>query len=264
MCIFNFVQERRREKNTRSPRCLFFFSFAITNSSTTRLHFHGCVKRSLSSQSNSTGTYKTVCPRQLRHRHQSLEYHRYRDPMILGRYGNWLRRIFLRRMFLIIVVVVYLLVIRYYYNPLHSLLPIGPAKTHTTLEKTCEVCVSTDSFLQAYQSKSKLGVHADPTRAEPSVERIQQLLQIVRNKEPQYLSLLNYFDVFDMTDPMETIRNNDKRNSNIDEMKLLYNRYIQLSDDKRTVLVNESFIDYLRTVSNYLSDGLRDERTKKV
>lgn len=187
--------------------------------------------------------------------------------MMVRSYLNLLRRLFIRRAFCVAIIIVYLLCLRIFYKS-SAKVSLSDSSTKISEERQqkakCDICVSTDEFLQAYQSKSKLGLQLEPTRAEPSVERLEKLFQILRKKESEYQSLLKTFDVFDMTDPMETIQNNEKRNSNVDEMKLFYNRYIHLSDDKQTVTVNRSFIDYLRTVSNYLSDGLRDQRTKKV
>jgi len=52
--------------------------------------------------------------------------------------------------------------------------------------------------------------------------------------------------------------------SDIDEIKMLYNRHIMLMGDHKTIQIGETFINYLRKLSSYLSDGLTNERTKIV
>ncbi len=50
----------------------------------------------------------------------------------------------------------------------------------------------------------------------------------------------------------------------IDEIKIVYNRYIKLMSDNKTIQINQTFIDYLKKISSYLLDGLRNKRTNTV
>lgn len=183
--------------------------------------------------------------------------------MLLKTYMSLFGRRFLRRRSVIVIFIVCIIFIHRQSESMHERFHTE-SKRQIIDDPKCDICISTDSFLRLYRSKNELARQVDPTRAEPNVKRLRTLLQIVRDKEAEYQPLLRNFGVFDMTDPMQTIENNERRNSNVEEMKLMYSRYIRLTDDKKTVIVNESFVDYLRTVSSYLSDGLRDQRTSKV
>ncbi len=138
--------------------------------------------------------------------------------------------------------------------------------TTTTITKMIESCdykPKTDEFILNYQPNRLLGTKTNIRRVEPTVERIRTLLEIIRSKEAQYQSLLEKFDVFDMLKPMLSLKAYSNE-SNIDEIKTLYNRFIKLMPDKKTIDIDPKFIDYLRIISSYLSDGLRNQRTKQV
>jgi hypothetical protein len=128
---------------------------------------------------------------------------------------------------------------------------------------SCNVKPSIDEFILNYKSNELMGTKPNIKRAEPTIERIRTLLEIIRSKEAKYQSLLEKFDVFDMLKPMLSLKPYTDE-SNTDEIKTLYNRYIKLMSDKKTIEIDSKFIDYLRTTSSYLSDGLRNKRTKKV
>jgi len=128
---------------------------------------------------------------------------------------------------------------------------------------SCDVKPAIDEFILNYKSNELMGTKPNIKRAEPTIERIRTLLEIIRSKEAKYQSLLETFDVFDMLKPMLSLKPYTDE-SNTDEIKTLYNRYIKLMPDKKTIEIDSKFLDYLRTTSSYLSDGLRNKRTKKV
>jgi hypothetical protein len=133
----------------------------------------------------------------------------------------------------------------------------------TIVYSQCNFIPSTDEFIRTYIPYNRLGTIRDATRVEPSMERIRSLLEKVRSKEDSYQSLLDTFDVFNMIDPEGSFKPY-VYGSDIDEIKMLYNRYITLMGDHKTIQLGETFINYLRKISSYLSDGLTNERTKIV
>ncbi len=75
-----------------------------------------------------------------------------------------------------------------------------------------------------------LGNKPDLTGAEPTIERIRDLLEIIRSKEDKYQSILETLNVFNMLNPMKSLKSYTDE-SNIDEIKILYNRFIKLISD---------------------------------
>jgi hypothetical protein len=127
----------------------------------------------------------------------------------------------------------------------------------------CDFIPSTDEFIRTYKSHVLLERKPDVTRVEPTIERMRNLLEIIRSKENRYQSLLETFDVFNMENPEISLKPY-VYGSNIDEIRILYDRYIKLLEDKKSIQVTETFIDYLGKISSYLSDGLRNQRTNIV
>lgn len=127
----------------------------------------------------------------------------------------------------------------------------------------CHFKPTTEEFIREYRPHTVYGTQVDPTRAEPTVERLRNLLEIIHSKEVQYQTLLDTFDVFDMAKPTTSFKAYTDQ-SNIDEIQNLYNRFIKLKTDNQGIEIDPSFIDYLKSISGYLSDGLQDKRSKKV
>jgi len=127
----------------------------------------------------------------------------------------------------------------------------------------CNFTPSIDEFILNYKPYVLLGNKSDLTRVEPTIERIRNLLEIIRSKEDKYQLLLETFDVFSILNPMISLKSYTNQN-NIDEIKIVYNRYIKLLSDNKTIQINQTFIDYLKKISSYLSDGLRNKRTNTV
>jgi hypothetical protein len=133
----------------------------------------------------------------------------------------------------------------------------------TTLSTKCNFKPSTDEFIAKYKPNETRGTQFDSKRAEPTIERLRTLLEVIRSKEDKYQSLLETFDVFNMITPTVSLKAYTDE-SNIEEIRTLYNRYIKLMPDNQTIKIDETFVDYLKQISSYLSDGLRNKRTKKV
>jgi hypothetical protein len=87
-----------------------------------------------------------------------------------------------------------------------------------------------------------LGNKPDLTGVEPTVERIRDLLEIIRSKEDKYQSILETLNVFNMLNPMKSLKSYTDE-SNIDEIKILYNRFIKLISDKKTIQIHQTFIE---------------------
>jgi len=121
----------------------------------------------------------------------------------------------------------------------------------------------TDEFILQYKPYVLIGNTSDITRVEPTIERIRSLLEILRSKEDKYQSLLETFNVFNILNPMISLKSYTNE-SNIDEIKIVYNRYIKLTPDQKTIEINQTFIDYLKQISSYLLDGFKDKRTNQV
>ena len=131
-------------------------------------------------------------------------------------------------------------------------------------ETHCNVPPSIDKFLRGYKPYALLGSERDSARPEPTIERMRQLLEIVRSKEHRYQPLLQNFDVFSMSNPAASLKAYGSGASNVEEIRMLYDRYIKLAADGKTLQVNGDLIDHLRQISSYLSDGLRDRRIDKA
>ncbi|CAF4820134.1 unnamed protein product, partial [Rotaria sp. Silwood2] len=127
----------------------------------------------------------------------------------------------------------------------------------------CYFKPSTNEFIFNYKTNSSMENQPDLTRVEPTIERIRNLLEVIRSKEDKYQSLLETFDVFSMTNPDISLKPYSFQ-SNMYEIKTLYNRFIKLMPDNKKIEIDHTFIDYLRKISNYLLDGLGNKRTNTV
>ncbi|CAF1185038.1 unnamed protein product [Adineta steineri] len=175
-------------------------------------------------------------------------------------YLKLLLRLFLRRLFPAILLIVSLYFFTANTKKKEYEQSTQPTITTTVCLSDCDFIPSTDEFIRTYTPKTLLGTKNDTTRVEPTVERIRLLLEKVRSKEDKYQSLLDTFDVFNMTNPNISFKPY-LFGSNVDEIKILYNRYIKLMNDNKTIQIDETFIDYLRKISSYLSDSLKNQRT---
>ncbi|CAF3478381.1 unnamed protein product [Rotaria socialis] len=126
----------------------------------------------------------------------------------------------------------------------------------------CHFKPSTDQFIHKYKPYSLTANQSNVTRAIPTIERIRNLLELIRSKEDTYQPLLQNFDVFSMINPDISLKAYTDE-SNIGEIKTLYNRYIKLMPDNKTIHVDHTMIVYLKQISSYLSDGLENNRTNR-
>ncbi|CAF3959304.1 unnamed protein product [Rotaria magnacalcarata] len=134
--------------------------------------------------------------------------------------------------------------------------------TPMTSDECYDFKPSTDQFIRKYKPYSLTVNRPNVNRVKPTIERIRNLLEIIRSKEDIYQPLLERFGVFDMTNPTASLKPYTDE-SNIDEIKTLYNRYIKLMPDKKAIHVDRRIMHYLKQISSYLSDGLGNNRTNK-
>ncbi|CAF4761073.1 unnamed protein product [Rotaria socialis] len=191
-------------------------------------------------------------------------------------YFNFILRLFFRRalfrrlLFTIgFIICVYLLIFynttssNQYYEPSVSNIIDNNAIHNYNSTDSCHFKPSTDEFILKYKPVTLIGLKPEATRFEPTIERIRNLLELIRSKEDTYQPLLQKFDVFNMINPDISLKAYTDE-SNIDEIKTLYNRYIKLMPDNKTIHVDHAMIDYLKQISSYLSDGLRNNRANRV
>ena len=183
--------------------------------------------------------------------------------MLIRSYLRLLKRLVLRHLCPLLMILALICSIIYYRT--YSDRPSSGSGTRIhAVEIHCNASPSVDKFLRGYKPYAFVGSKRDAARAEPTIERIRLLLEIVRSNEHRYQSLLQNFDVFSMSNPMASLKAYGSQASNIEEIRMLYNRYIKLAADGKTLQVNGDLIDHLRQISSYLSDGLRDRRISKV
>ncbi|CAF2744966.1 unnamed protein product [Rotaria sp. Silwood2] len=174
-----------------------------------------------------------------------------------------IRRFLFRRLFstIFFFICLYILLLLYRkYCRTQSCDPSFTTITDHDHHNPCYFKPSTNEFIFNYKTNSSMENQPDLTRVEPTIERIRNLLEIIRSKEDKYQSLLETFDVFSMINPDISLKPYSI-DSNIDEIKTLYNRFIKLMPDNKKIEIDHTFIDYLRKISNYLLDGLRNKRT---
>ncbi|CAF4975037.1 unnamed protein product, partial [Rotaria sp. Silwood1] len=169
-----------------------------------------------------------------------------------------IRRSFFRHLFstILFFTSICLLLLAYNYVNKHN----DPTFAIHNVNNRCYFKPSTNEFIFNYKTNSSIQNQPDRTRVEPTIQRIRNLLEIIRSKEDKYQSLLENFDVFNMLNPNISLKSYSFQ-SNIDEIKFLYNRFIKLMPDEKQFQIDQTFIDYLRNISNYLLDGLRNQRT---
>ncbi|CAF3370100.1 unnamed protein product [Rotaria socialis] len=181
--------------------------------------------------------------------------------LILMRRLIFMRRLkLIRRLFSTMFLCIY-----FYFIFLHGEYPDNQSYYSLRTMNSDEYChfkPSTDKFILKYKPYSLTANRPNVKRVKPTIERIRNLLEIIRSKEDTYQPLLQNFDVFNMINPDISLKAYTGE-SNIVEIKTLYNRYIKLMPDNKTVHVDHTIIDYLKQISTYLSDGLENNRTNR-
>ncbi|CAF4575339.1 unnamed protein product, partial [Rotaria sp. Silwood2] len=119
--------------------------------------------------------------------------------MALTRRFKLFRRLFFRRLFptIFFFTCLYILLLCYKYSYKHY----DPISAINNENNRCHFKPSTNEFIFNYKTNSSMENQPDLTRVEPTIERIRNLLEIIRSKEDKYQSLLETFDVFSMINP---------------------------------------------------------------
>ncbi|CAF4330403.1 unnamed protein product, partial [Rotaria sp. Silwood2] len=157
-----------------------------------------------------------------------------------------IRRFLFRRLFstIFFFICLYILLLLYRkYCRTQSCDPSFTTITDHDHHNPCYFKPSTNEFIFNYKTNSSMENQPDLTRVEPTIERIRNLLEIIRSKEDKYQSLLETFDVFSMINPDISLKPYSI-DSNIDEIKTLYNRFIKLMPDNKKIEIDHTFIDY--------------------
>ncbi|CAF1223859.1 unnamed protein product [Adineta steineri] len=100
--------------------------------------------------------------------------------------------------------------------------------------------------------------YKNDSRPRPTIERLHKLFQILISSEDKYREIFKYLGIFRFSDIHNTLRpyaNNTERLYNI---YCMFQRYITISDNGH-IDIAPSFIQYLKQVSSYLSDGYNSQ-----
>ncbi|CAF2053808.1 unnamed protein product [Rotaria magnacalcarata] len=116
--------------------------------------------------------------------------------------------------------------------------------TPMTSDECYDFKPSTDQFIRKYKPYSLTVNRPNVNRVKPTIERIRNLLEIIRSKEDIYQPLLERFGVFDMTNPTASLKP-------------------YTDENKKAIHVDRRIMHYLKQISSYLSDGLGNNRTNK-
>lgn len=111
----------------------------------------------------------------------------------------------------------------------------------------------TESLLR-YKSLQTLTSNTNDTRVNPTIERLHKLFKILISHEDKFRKALDYLGIFRFTDLYKTLRPFANNIQRLHEIYCLFQRYITISDNGH-IDITPHFIDYLKQVSNYLSDG---------
>lgn len=115
----------------------------------------------------------------------------------------------------------------------------------------------TESILQ-YKPIKPSNDNTNDKRAKPSIERLNGLFSILISAEEKFRSVFDYLGIFrfkDLYNSLIPYANNTER---LHEIYCHFQRYITISDNGHIDITPE-FMNYLRQVSYYLSDGFSTE-----
>ncbi|CAF3246450.1 unnamed protein product [Rotaria socialis] len=118
---------------------------------------------------------------------------------------------------------------------------------------------ATESILR-YKSLKASNDDTNDNRARPTIQRLHSLFSILISTEEKYRKVLEYLGVFRFTDLYNTLipfANNTQR---LHDIYCHFQRYITISDNGH-IDIAPNFINYLKQVSNYLSDGFTSEHS---
>jgi len=111
-------------------------------------------------------------------------------------------------------------------------------------------------FILRYNSSNNNSI--DDDRPKPTIERLIKLFKILISHEDKYRKVFDYLNIFRFTDIYNTLRPFANDTQRFNHIYCLFQRYITISDNGH-IDITPNLITYLKQVSNYLSDGLRNQ-----
>lgn len=93
-------------------------------------------------------------------------------------------------------------------------------------------------------------------RPKPTIKRLYKLFQILISHEKRFQEIFDYLGVFRFNDFDNTLRPFANNTERFQIIYCLFQQYIQISDNGH-IIIQKDFIDYLKRVSNYLSNGFK-------
>jgi hypothetical protein len=115
----------------------------------------------------------------------------------------------------------------------------------------------TESLLR-YKSLKSSTKNSDDTRPAPSIQRLHKLFSILISHEEKFRQALDYLGIFRFTNLYNTLHPFANNTERLHEINCHFQRYITISDNGH-MDITPQLIDYLKQVSNYLSDGFNSE-----
>ncbi|CAF3784021.1 unnamed protein product [Rotaria sp. Silwood1] len=117
---------------------------------------------------------------------------------------------------------------------------------------------NSDEIESLLHSTSSNNNKNNDTRPQPTIERLHKLFQILISHENEYRTIFDYLGIFRFNDFYNTLHpfaNNTERLQNI---YCLFQQYINISDNGH-IVIKQNFISYLKLVSNYLSNVIKNK-----
>ncbi|CAF3315437.1 unnamed protein product [Rotaria socialis] len=98
------------------------------------------------------------------------------------------------------------------------------------------------------------------SRPQPTIQRLNKLFRILISHEDRYRQIFNYLGIFRFSDFRNTLRPLANNTERLENILCRFQQYMNISDDGH-IDIKPSFIDYLRQVSIYLSDGFKNQHS---
>jgi hypothetical protein len=117
----------------------------------------------------------------------------------------------------------------------------------------------TESLLR-YKPVKSITKNPDDTRPSPSIQRLHKLFSILISHEEKLRQALDYLGIFRFNNLYNTLRPFANNTQRLNEIYCHFQRYITVSDNGH-IDITPQLIDYLKQVSNYLSDGFNSEHS---
>ena len=116
----------------------------------------------------------------------------------------------------------------------------------------------TEALLRYKSPRAPSASASDDVRPQPTVQRLRTLFKILIANEDKFRRPLDYLGVFRFTDLYRTLKPFANGTDRLHEIYCLFQRYITVSDNGH-IDISATFIDYLKQLSVYLSDGFSSE-----